>query len=69
MYGTKKKTSAYAKGGMQSNPGSVNTSVTASYPAKDSIINREPMKKKNVMTYNMGGMIKSQVNNLKNKTV
>ena len=64
---TKKKTSAYAKGGMQSNPGSVNTSVTASYPAKDSIINREPMKKKNVMTYNMGGMVKSQVDNLKKK--
>jgi hypothetical protein len=52
---------------MQSNPGSVNTSVTASYPAKDSIINREPMKTKNVMTYNIGGMVKSQVDNLKKK--
>ena len=57
----------YKKGGMQSTPGTVNTSVSASYPAKDSIIVREPAAKKNVMTFNLGGMVKSQTNNLKKK--
>ena len=33
-------------------PGTVNTSVSASYPAKDSVIVREPAAKKNVMTFN-----------------
>jgi hypothetical protein len=103
MYGTKKKTSSYNKGGsmpmvmkegkkvpayaadgvgkmnkggmtkkkmmggMQSTPGTVNTNVNTSYPAKDSIITRPAMTKPNVMTYNMGGMVKSQVDNLKKK--
>ena len=57
----------YQKGGMQSNPGTVNNNINTSYPAKDSIITRPAMTKPNVMTYNMGGMVKSQVDNLKKK--
>ena len=57
----------YKKGGMQPTPGTVNTNVSANYPAKDSVIVREPAAKKNIMTFNLGGMVKSQTNNLKNK--
>ena len=57
----------YKKGGMQPTPGTVNTNVSANYPAKDSVIVREPAPKKNVMTFNLGGMVKSQVDNLKKK--
>ena len=30
--------------------------------------NKKPMAKPGVMTYNLGGMVKSQTNNLKKKT-
>ena len=59
----------YQKGGMQSSPGTVNTMATSSFPSKDSVVNRKPMTKNGIMTYNIGGMVKSQVDNLKNKTI
>ena len=57
----------YQKGGMQSSPGTVNTMATSSFPSKDSVVSRKPMTKNGTMTYNMGGMVKSQVDNLKKK--
>ena len=57
----------YQKGGMQSSPGTVNTMATSSFPSKDSVVNRKPMTKNGTMTYNMGGMVKSQVDSLKKK--
>jgi len=57
----------YQEGGMQASPGTVNTMATSSFPSKDSVVNRKPMTKNGTMTYNMGGMVKSQVDNLKKK--
>jgi len=57
----------YQKGGMQSSPGTVNTMATSNFPSKDSVVSRKPMAKNGTMTYNMGGMVKSQVDNLKKK--
>jgi hypothetical protein len=57
----------YQKGGMQSTPGTVNTMATSSFPSKDSVVSKKPMTKNGTMTYNMGGMVKSQVDNLKKK--
>ena len=64
MYGTKKKTSSYNMGGsmpmnnnnMMNNPQGI---------TKKPMMNN--MAKPGVMTYNLGGMVKSQTNNLKKK--
>ena len=64
MYGTKKKTSGYNMGGSAPMMGNM---------AKKPMVNnqqgmtKKPMAKPGVMTYNMGGMVKSQTNNLKKK--
>ena len=57
----------YQEGGMLASPGTVNTMATSNFPSKDSVVNRKPMTKNGTMTYNMGGMVKSQVDNLKKK--
>tara|TARA_R110002124_G_scaffold226009_1_gene391175 strand:- start:252 stop:452 length:201 start_codon:yes stop_codon:yes gene_type:complete len=64
MYGTKKKTSGYNMGGSAPMMGNM-----AKKPMVNNQqgMNQKPMAKPGVMTYNMGGMVKSQVNNLKKK--
>ena len=56
----KKKTSAYNMGGY--NMGGMNM-----MNKKSKASNRKAVSKPSVMTYNMGGMVKSQVDNLKKK--
>ena len=82
MYGTKKKTSSYNKGGSMpmvmkegkkvpayaaDGVGKMNTGGMTKKKMKDSVVSRKPMTKNGTMTYNMGGMVKSQVDNLKKK--
>jgi len=56
----KKKTSAYNMGGY--NMGGMNM-----MNKKSKASNRKAVSKPSIMTYNMGGMVKSQVDNLKKK--
>lgn len=72
MYGTKKKTSSYNKGGsmpMVMKEGKKVPAYAADGVGKMNMggMAKKPMAKPGVMTYNMGGMVKSQVNNLKKK--
>tara|TARA_R110002095_G_scaffold193677_1_gene171990 strand:- start:476 stop:688 length:213 start_codon:yes stop_codon:yes gene_type:complete len=67
MYGTKKKTSSYNKGG--SMPMVMKEGKKVPAYAADGVgkMNKGGMTKNRIMTYNMGGMVKSQVDNLKKK--
>ena len=67
MYGTKKKTKGYNKGG--SMPMVMKDGKKVPAYAADGIgkMNKGGAAKNKVMTYNMGGMVKSQVDNLKKK--
>ena len=85
MYGTKKKTSGYNKGGsmpMVMKAGKKVPAYAADGVGKMNMggmakkkmmgggmvkYNKGGAAKNKVMTYNMGGMVKSQVNNLKKK--
>ena len=61
----KKKMSGYNKGGY--NMGGMMNKDSPMMNEKPTAMNRQGMTKSGVMTYNMGGMVKSQVNNLKKK--
>tara|TARA_R110000737_G_C14429969_1_gene459492 strand:- start:207 stop:413 length:207 start_codon:yes stop_codon:yes gene_type:complete len=63
----KKKTSSYNMGGSMP----MNNNMMGNQQSMDQnpmMKNKKPMAKPGVMTYNLGGMVKSQTNNLKKKT-
>jgi hypothetical protein len=70
MYGTKKKTSSYNMGGSSPMMGNMAKKPMMNNQQgmnQNPMMNQKPMAKPGVMTYNLGGMVKSQVNNLKKK--
>lgn len=67
MYGTKKKTSGYNMGGSMPMNNNNMMNNQQSMNKKSMMQNKKPMAKPGVMSYNLGGMVKTQMDNLKKK--